>query len=48
MKKILSTMLVATILSTAVIANDYTMTPDGNYVAGDSYSMTPDGSYVGN
>ena len=32
----------------SVLADDYTMTPDGSYVGGSDYTMTPDGSYVGN
>ena len=48
MKKIILANIVAlTLLSTAAFADGYTMTPDGNYVAGGSYSMAPDGSYVG-
>ena len=37
----------AALLSTAAIADDYMMAPDGSYVGGDDYTMAPDGSYVG-
>jgi len=30
----------------ASFAGDYTLTPDGSYVAGDTYTLAPDGSYV--
>jgi len=43
---ILSTIVVVTLLSTASLASDYVMAPDGSYVAGDSYSMATDGSFV--
>ncbi len=39
--------VLAALLSTAAIADDYTMAPDGSYVGGDEYTMTPDGTYVG-
>lgn len=39
-KVVLSAIAVTTILSTVILADGYTMTPDGNYVGGDSSSMT--------
>jgi len=46
MKKI-AVIITITLALFATSASAFTMTPDGNYVAGDSFTMTPDGNYVG-
>lgn len=41
-------LLILTLTISVLFAQDYTMTPTGDYVAGSNYTMTPDGDYLGN
>lgn len=45
--KILKISLAAVLVSGTLIADGYTMTPDGKYVPGESFTMAPDGSFIG-
>ena len=44
MRKVFLTVL---ILVGILMADGYTLAPDGSYVSGDSATLAPDGTYVG-
>ena len=39
--------LILVLLVTITYSQDYTIAPDGTYVAGDKWTIAPDGTYVG-